>query len=72
MNMQKRIMEELHIQPEIDAKVEIRNRIRFFKRIRTSTNAKGFVLGISGGQDSSLLGDLAQLAVEELEQKGMM
>ncbi len=30
------------------------------------TGAKGFVLGISGGQDSTLAGRLAQLAVEEI------
>ncbi|MED1487688.1 ammonia-dependent NAD(+) synthetase, partial [Bacillus mycoides] len=32
--------------------------------------AKGFVLGISGGQDSTLAGRLAQLAVEEVRNEG--
>ncbi|MCZ2992078.1 ammonia-dependent NAD(+) synthetase, partial [Acinetobacter baumannii] len=34
------------------------------------TGAKGFVLGISGGQDSTLAGRLAQLAVEEIRNEG--
>jgi NAD+ synthase len=70
LNMQKRIMQELHIQPEIEAKVEIRQRIDFLKEYALRTNAKGYVLGISGGQDSSLAGRLAQLAVEELRAEG--
>lgn len=70
MNMQKQIMEELHIQPEINPKEEIRKRINFLKGYLVKTNAKGFVLGISGGQDSTLAGRLAQLAVDELRKEG--
>src|SRR5699024_12247724 len=36
-----------------------------------STGAKGFTLGISGGQDSTLAGRLCQLAVEELRSRGV-
>jgi NAD+ synthase len=68
--MQKQIMHELHIQPVIDPKTEIKNRIHFLKEYVLKTNAKGYVLGISGGQDSSLAGRLAQLAVEELREEG--
>ena len=68
--MQKQIMHELHIQPKIDSKTEIKNRIHFLKEYVLKTNAKGYVLGISGGQDSSLAGRLAQLAVEELREEG--
>ena len=68
--MQKQIMHELHIQPVIDAKTEIRNRIHFLKEYALKTKAKGYVLGISGGQDSTLAGRLAQLAVEELREEG--
>lgn len=64
--MQNRIMKELHVSPHIDPKEEIRNRINFLKEYLRKTGARGFVLGISGGQDSSLAGRLAQLAVEEL------
>ncbi len=70
MSLQKQIMEDLHINPEINPKDEIRNRIDFLKNYLLKTNAKGFVLGISGGQDSSLAGRLAQLAVEELRGDG--
>ena len=59
--MQKRIMQELHIQPEIDPKMEIQKRIHFLKEYVLKTNAKGFVLGISGGQDSSLAGRLSPI-----------
>ncbi len=45
---------------------------RFFKKLfEKKTGAKGFVLGISGGQDSTLAGRLAQLAVEELREEGV-
>lgn len=64
--LQKQIIEELHVQPEINPKEEIRRRIDFLKQYVVSAKAKGFVLGISGGQDSTLSGRLAQLAVEEL------
>src|SRR3954467_10843326 len=70
LNIQKRIMKELHTQSHIDPKVEIRKRIQFLKEYALKTDAKGFVLGISGGQDSSLAGKLTQLAVEELRAEG--
>ncbi|MCQ6276180.1 ammonia-dependent NAD(+) synthetase [Bacillus sp. V3B] len=70
MNIQKKIIKELHIQSDIDPKMEIRKRIQFLKEYVLKTNAKGFVLGVSGGQDSSLAGRLAQLAVEELRIEG--
>lgn len=65
--MQQRIIEELRVQPTIDAQQEIRKTIDFLKAYATKhTFVKGFVLGISGGQDSTLTGKLAQLAVDEL------
>lgn len=57
------------MKPTINPKEEIRSRIDFLKNYLKKTNAKGFVLGISGGQDSTLAGKLAQLAVEELRQE---
>lgn len=70
MSLQKKIIEALHINPEIDPKEEIRKRIDFLKNYLLKTKAKGFVLGISGGQDSSLAGRLSQLAVEEVRKEG--
>lgn len=70
MTLQEQIMKALHVQPVIDPKAEIRKRVDFLKRLCTKTGAKGFVLGISGGQDSTLAGRLAQLAVEEIRNEG--
>ncbi|MEG6574418.1 ammonia-dependent NAD(+) synthetase [Caldibacillus debilis] len=69
MSLQRQIMEALHVRPVIDPKEEIRKRIDFLKEYLKKTGAKGYVLGISGGQDSSLAGRLAQLAVEELRKE---
>lgn len=70
MSLQNRIMRELNVKPEINPKEEVRNRIQFLKSYLLSAKANGYVLGISGGQDSSLAGRLAQLAVEELRAEG--
>lgn len=70
MTLQEQIMKALHVQPVIDPKVEVRKRIDFLKDYLKITGAKGFVLGISGGQDSTLAGRLAQLAVEEVRNEG--
>jgi NAD+ synthase len=70
MSMQQQIMRELNINPNIEPKEEIRKRIDFLKSYLLKTKAKGYVLGISGGQDSTLAGRLAQLAVQELREEG--
>ena len=64
--LQARIIAELGVRPSIDPAGEVRRRIDFLKQYLTSTPARGFVLGISGGQDSSLTGRLCALAVQEL------
>lgn len=67
MTLQQQIIEELHVLPTIDAQQEIRRTIDFLKEYAQKHHfVKGFVLGISGGQDSTLAGKLAQLAVNEL------
>ena len=68
--MQNEIQQRLHVKSEINPNAEIRNRIDFLKSYLLKTKAKGYVLGISGGQDSTLAGRLAQLAVEELRAEG--
>jgi NAD+ synthase len=67
---QARIIAELNVTPTIDPAAEIRRRIDFVKDYLLSSGARGVVLGISGGQDSSLAGRLCQLAVEELSVEG--
>ncbi len=70
MSLQAKIMKELNVTPNIQPQEEIRKRIDFLKNYLVKTKAKGYVLGISGGQDSTLAGRLAQLAVEELRNAG--
>lgn len=68
--LRARILEELGAKPTIDPAAEVRARVDFLKSYLRSTPAKGFVLGISGGQDSTLTGRLCQLAAEELRAEG--
>ncbi|WP_434144015.1 ammonia-dependent NAD(+) synthetase [Leucobacter sp. gxy201] len=69
--MQQRIIEELGSKPEIDVSEEIERRVAFLADYaRSIPGVRGYVLGISGGQDSSLAGRLAQLAVERLRAEG--
>ncbi|GAA0240348.1 ammonia-dependent NAD(+) synthetase [Actinomadura nitritigenes] len=69
-NLRKRIIDELGVKASIVPADEIRERVFFLKEYLRSTPAKGFVLGISGGQDSTLAGRLCQLAAEELRAEG--
>ncbi|WP_367007036.1 ammonia-dependent NAD(+) synthetase [Streptococcus sp. ZY19097] len=67
MSLQDEIIAYEGVKPVIDAKEEIRKSIDFLKGyLKKHTFLKSYVLGISGGQDSSLAGRLAQLAIEEL------
>ena len=67
--LQERIIAELQAQPSIVAAEEIASRVQFLVDYLKTTGAKGFVLGISGGQDSTLAGKLAQMAVEQLNEE---
>jgi NAD+ synthase len=69
-DLQARIIEELHVEPDIDPAEQVRRRIDFLKAYLAASGARGLVLGISGGQDSSLAGRLCQLAVDELAAEG--
>lgn len=64
--LRERIIAELHVSPEIDPAAEVDERVTFLVDYLASTGARGFVLGISGGQDSTLAGKLAQMAVERV------
>lgn len=61
---QQEIITALGVQPEINPALEIKRRSQFLADYLGCTGLKGFVLGISGGQDSLLAGMLAQRAVE--------
>jgi NAD+ synthase len=69
-DLQAQIIEELHVESVVDPGEQVRRRVDFLKAYLTASGAKGLVLGISGGQDSSLAGRLCQLAVEELVSEG--
>lgn len=67
MTLQEKIIAELGVKPSIDPKEEIRVSVDFLKAyMKKHYFLKSYVLGISGGQDSSLAGRLAQIAMEEL------
>ncbi|MEV0360718.1 ammonia-dependent NAD(+) synthetase [Nocardia sp. NPDC050697] len=68
--LREQIIAELGVRPRIDPEAEIRGRVEFLKDYLRSTPAKGYVLGISGGQDSTLAGRLAALAAAELRAEG--
>ena len=68
--LQEEIIAELGVQPTIDAAAEIRRRVDFLKNYLQASHTKGFVLGISGGVDSTLAGKLAQMAADELTAEG--
>ncbi|RFU60584.1 ammonia-dependent NAD(+) synthetase [Peribacillus glennii] len=67
---QKQIIERLLVQPSIDPEIEFRRSVDFLKDYLTKYPfLKSLVLGISGGQDSTLGGYIAQTAVNELNEE---
>jgi NAD+ synthase len=70
MSLQEQIIRSLNVKPVIDVETELKARITFLQEYVKSAGAKGLVLGISGGQDSTLAGRLSQLAVEGLRAEG--
>ena len=68
--LQERIINDLGAKPTISPEEEIERRVGFLADYLTTSGAAGFVLGISGGQDSSLAGRLCQLAVERVRDAG--
>lgn len=68
--LQQRIIDETGVKPTIDPAEEVEARVQFLVDYLAATRAKGFVLGISGGVDSTCAGRLAQLAVERVREQG--
>ncbi|MGM5595542.1 MULTISPECIES: ammonia-dependent NAD(+) synthetase [Corynebacterium] len=69
-NLQKNIVKALGTRPLIDSVKEVESRVTFLADYLSSTGLGSYVLGISGGQDSTLAGKLAQMAVEKLRESG--
>ncbi len=66
MTKQNEIINELKVLPCINPDFEIKRRINLIKLALKERGFKRLVLGISGGQDSTLCGKLCQLAINEL------
>lgn len=67
MTLQQKIIQTLGTKPQIDAATEVRRSVDFLKSyLQTHPFIKSLVLGISGGQDSTLAGKLCQQAINEL------
>ncbi|MDV7196677.1 ammonia-dependent NAD(+) synthetase [Rhodococcus kroppenstedtii] len=64
------IRAELNVRSSIDPAAEIDSRVAFLADYVAATGTAGFVLGISGGQDSTLTGRLCQLAAERAREAG--
>lgn len=70
--LQSRIREELEVidPATFDAASQVDLRVAFLADYLRRTGARGYVLGISGGVDSSLGGRLCQLACERVRAEG--
>lgn len=71
MSIQEQIVTDLGLAAEFDAASEAERRIHFLKNYLGNSGQHCYVLGISGGVDSTTAGRLAQLAVEELRDEGV-
>lgn len=68
--LQKQIISELRVLPQIDPEEEILRSVNFLKSyLKKHSFLKTLVLGISGGQDSTLAGALCEKAARELRQE---
>lgn len=67
--LQKQIIDYEKVKPQIDPEAEIKRSVNFLQNFLLQNHLQTLVLGISGGQDSTLAGRLCQLAVEQLRRK---
>lgn len=68
--LQAKIIALEKTKPQIDPEQEIRRSVDFLKNyLREQPFLKSYVLGISGGQDSTLAGKLTQMAISELREE---
>lgn len=70
MTLQQEIIEALGVKPAVNAEEEVRRSVDFLKAyLKAHPFLKTLVLGISGGQDSTLAGKLSQMAITELREE---
>ena len=67
---QRQIIAELNAEPTIDPLHEFYKRSQFLADYLAGTALNGYVLGISGGQDSLLAGLMAQRAADICKAEG--
>jgi NAD+ synthase len=67
-DLRERILTELGVKPTVVPEAEIRRRVGFLKDYLRSAPAKGYVLAISGGQDSAGR-QVVQIASQELRRR---
>ncbi len=68
--IQEAIRTELEVVAEFSAAHEVRRRTNFLADYLVASGCKGYVLGISGGVDSTVGGRLGQLACEQVRAAG--
>ncbi|RKP47783.1 ammonia-dependent NAD(+) synthetase [Pararobbsia silviterrae] len=68
--VQRRIADALYVAEHFDVQQEIERRVAFLADYLRKSGLSCYVLGISGGVDSTTSGRLAQLAVERLRSNG--
>lgn len=69
-SLRDEIIDSLHVSPTIDPEAETKARVQFLVSYLSATGTQGLVLGISGGQDSTLAGKLSQMAVDQVNEAG--
>lgn len=68
--LQKEIIAYEHVLPEIDPAEEVHKSVEFLKDyLRQNPFLKSYVLGISGGQDSTLASKLTQMAISQMREE---
>lgn len=68
--LREQIIREMQVSPRIDPKEEIRKSVDLLKAyLKKNSFLKTLVLGISGGQDSTLAGKISQIAISELREE---
>lgn len=70
MTKQLEIIREFGVKPSIVPEAEIKQRVAFLEHYLAKSGCNGYVLGISGGQDSLLAGIMAQRAVQMRRDSG--
>lgn len=69
-DLQRQIIEELKVLPAINPEEEVRKSVDFLKEYaKKHSFVKGYVIAVSGGQDSTLTGKLIQIAIDELNEE---